>query len=195
MEDLRDRIKDAGETMSDIHFVTQMLNALTKGYDNEVRMIEREVDLGQTVTVEDLKERLSLIYKQMQSRGYKEEDDDIPEDIDENAFLAPGRYKGKCGHCGEYGHKSSECPNKTRSGNKNEGSRTKQFKGRCNWCGIYGHKEEDCRKKKAGKPRTANEQASFAAEDEEGSFMYMDTGGTYKPFWCVEQLFENIPCL
>ncbi|CAM9855209.1 unnamed protein product, partial [Chrysoparadoxa australica] len=46
-------------------------------------------------------------------------------------------FKGRCGDCGEYGHKKSDC---TRN--------AKPFPWNCNYCGIKGHKEADCRKKK-----------------------------------------------
>ena len=87
LEDIRGRLKDAGEIMSDSHFVTQVTNCLTAGYDNEVRMIEREVDLGEPCSIEDMKERLSVVYERLNERGsHDDEDYDEPNDGDDKAF-------------------------------------------------------------------------------------------------------------
>ena len=75
MEDLREHVNEAGEKMTNSHFITQTKNCLTAAYDNEVRMIEREIDLGQKVDINDLKDRLALVHERSQARGYKEEDD------------------------------------------------------------------------------------------------------------------------
>ena len=178
MEDLRTRLKDAGEDMSETHFVTQILNGLTAGYDNEVRMIEREIDLGGTVTIEDMKERLSLVFERRNDRQYNDDDDENEaNDSDDKAFAA-GQFKGKCHNCGKIGHKSADCPDKQGSNGGNNGgggNNGKRFNGRCNWCGIYGHREDDCRKKKAGVPKATGaggDRANLSTGDL--AFSHMD---------------------
>ncbi|CAM9893584.1 unnamed protein product, partial [Chrysoparadoxa australica] len=63
-------------------------------------------------------------------------------------------FKGRCGDCGEYGHKKSDCTrnavpsNMKQRGYQRGGRSQKPFPWNCNYCGIKGHKEADCRKKK-----------------------------------------------
>ena len=78
-------------------------------------MIEREVDLGEPCSIEDMKERLSVVYERLNERGsHEDEDDDKPNDGDDKAFYANGKaFKGKCNNCGAYGHKLSECRKRT----------------------------------------------------------------------------------
>lgn len=93
MEDLRERLKETKQPMSDEHFVTQILNGLTIIYDNEVRLIECDIDEGKHISIDDVKERLSLIYERKTGRQYTKESDDN-HDADEKAFIA-GQFKGK----------------------------------------------------------------------------------------------------
>ena len=163
MEDLRDQLAEAKEKMTDRHFITQMLNALTRGYDNEIRMIELEIDREEEITIENLKERLSLVYERMQDRGSTEDDAEAEDDEgDEKAFVSTsGGFKGLCRNCGKRGHKAADCPDKTKS---------KRINGKCNWCGIWGHKEQDCRKKKAGIERATVATETKPGEDPEVAF-------------------------
>ncbi|MEL7196526.1 MAG: hypothetical protein AAFO96_29130, partial [Bacteroidota bacterium] len=157
MEDLRYQLKDAGEEMSDRQFVTQTMNSLTDIYDNEVRMIEREIDMGQSVDIEELKDRLALVHERSQSRSQSRnyKDDNEPEG-ESRAFAAFGGFKGRCNACGKQGHKAAQCPEKNdqSSNNGGNGGSSQRFNGKCNWCGIPGHRENQCFKKKNGKPKT-----------------------------------------
>ena len=132
-------------------------------------MIEREIDLGKTISSEDVKERLSLVYERMLTRGINEEEeaDDDADDGDEKAFYSGGsKFKGRCNFCGEFGHKIADCPKKKKDGSSSGSSsnNNKRFNGKCNYCGIFGHKESDCRKKKAAMEK---EKANIAKEDDE----------------------------
>ena len=177
MEDLREQLNEAGEKMTDSHFITQTMNCLTAAYDNEVRMIEREIDLGQLVDVNDLKDCLALVHERTQARGYKEADD-ANEDGEDKAFAATDGFKGRCNGCGKFGHQVRDCPEK----NTNGGGQGGRFNGKCNWCGMIGHRENKCFKKRDGKPRSCfpnrnngneNDQAN-ATMDDGVAFMSMD---------------------
>ena len=62
---------------------------------------------------------------------------DIPKrDNNKSSEVTLSSFEGNCFHCGEQGHKASDCPEKGDSGSN--------FKGKCNSCGKMGHKAEKC---------------------------------------------------
>ena len=54
------------------------------------------------------------------------------------------QFKGGCNKCGNYGHKSTNCPDNGKS--KDTKNRTMGFQGKCWYYGIGGHKIEKCKK-------------------------------------------------
>ena len=86
-------------------------------------------------------------------------------------------FKGRCGYCGEFGHKAADCPNKKSNQNKGQKLKTHQKKKqhgkgdskgkghldmskiKCFNCGEYGHFARDCPK--------ARDNANIAQESEQ----------------------------
>ena len=101
LEDLRSRLEEAKQTMTDEHFVLQAMQSLTQAYSTEVRLVEEKIDDGKSVSIDDLKERLSLQYERKTT--YEDHDEDSDSDDDEKALTSIG-FKGKCYNCGKYGH-------------------------------------------------------------------------------------------
>jgi hypothetical protein len=79
----------------------------------------------------------------------------------DDTVLFAGGFKGKCNHCGKYGHKSAACrlkQNSTSGGSKNTtnnkgnsnqstssvSTMTKTMTGVCNYCKKTGHWKNDC---------------------------------------------------
>ncbi len=170
LEDVRGRLKEAGTDIGDDMFILQAMNSLTKGYATEIRLMEEKMDAGENITVEQLKDRLSLGFERIQKWSYEDDDDDDSEEEEEKALLAT-QFKGRCNNCGKYGHKAADCREKKQNNNKNKG---KRFHGKCNYCGIIGHKEADCNKKKRDEASsTAADNAATAMEIDDSDEMVM----------------------
>ena len=100
-----------------------------------------------------------------QSKGWEEEEDDYALFASPSNNKGPKKaFKGRCGYCGEFGHKAADCPNKKSNQNKGQKSKTHQKKkqhgkedskgkGHLDMskikyfnCGEYGHFAHDCLK-------------------------------------------------
>ena len=116
LEGIRSRLAGTGIKMDDEHFNLQVLNTVLKGYATEVRLTEEKLDKSETVTIDDLKDRLSLEYERVQK--WKKEEDDEEEESDEDnekAFFS-SQFKGRCNYCGKCGHNASQCRQRMRYG-------------------------------------------------------------------------------
>ncbi len=167
MEDLRARLEDAGSTMADDHFMTQILNCLTDEYLLEVKLMEKRIGAtNEPLTIEEMKNELGLAYERLRDHGRKP----VNYDGEETALGAFGPFKGKCNNCGKIGHKAVACRSREsnanqgqsrygsgggRSGNRNESGGGRGFSGECHYCKKFGHRMADCRKKMADKADNA----------------------------------------
>jgi len=178
LEDIRSRLADAGIKMDDEHFILQVLNTVTKGYATEVRLIEEKLDKSETVTIDNLKDRLSLEFERvLKWKKHEKKNEDESEESDEEnekAFFST-QSKGRCKYCGKYGHKASRCRQRMKDmdNNQNHGKSNRT----CNYCGKYGHKESNCRNKKRDE-----ESANVVCEEHEFVFNCVEETGMK----CVE---------
>ena len=60
LEDIRTRLEDAGNVMTYENFILQVLKTVTKNYTTEVRLIEERLDSDESVSIDDVKDKLSL---------------------------------------------------------------------------------------------------------------------------------------
>ena len=151
LEDICSRLADAGLNITEEMFILQILNAVTKGYSTEVHLIKEKINNSKIITIDDVKDCLSLEFERALKWKNKGNDKDSKEG-EEKAFSA-FNFKGQCHYCGKYGHKAPDCPEKKRdkqngkfnnNNSNNNNTRTKFFDGTCNFCGIRGHREADC---------------------------------------------------
>ena len=113
-----------------------------------------------------------------QAKGWEEEEGDNALFVSPSNKKGPKKaFKGRCGYCGEFGHKAADCPNK--KSNQKQGSETKKpakeklwgkgdskgkghidmSKIKCYNCGEFGHFARDCLK--------ARDNANIAQESEQ----------------------------
>ena len=73
------------------------------------------------------------------------------------------QFKGMCKKCGEYGHKSQDCPkHKT-------GRDQKKFRGKCWYCGEEGRTAFHCKKRKSDEKREKTEEKVIFAFGKQSS--------------------------
>ena len=179
MEKKRAELMNTGHIMDDEMFITHLLNSLPQTeYEGAILVIKDMLRKG-TVEIPENEQVLEDKYQAMKhAKGWEEEEDDYA------LFARPSNkkghkkaFKGRCGYCGEFGHKAADCPHKKSNQNKGEKSKTHQkkkqhgkgdSKGRghldvskikCFQCGEFGHFAHDCPK--------AHDNTNIAQEGEQ----------------------------
>ena len=153
IEDMKLRLKEMGENVSDNIFITHILHHLPSEYETVVDLISNDKNKN----LDDIKKRLKAKYERMKTKeSFNDEDD--------KALTVKGNFKkfsGRCNYCGKQGHKSADCytKKKDRESNNNPGggnNKRRRFTGKCHNCGKIGHKAADCRSKSENKKNNNN---------------------------------------
>ena len=123
--------------------------------------------------------------------------DSYDHDEEETALTATPKFskpfKGKCNHCGKWGHSARFCREKQRSqGNYKPSAGGRKFRGKCFYCGKVGHPEKDCRKKKADEAANKTEEANQALE--EVALLAVEENSFYSPFLGVQPFHSKSTC-
>ena len=170
---------NTGHIMSDETFITHLLNSLPQTvYEGAILVIKdklRRSILEITEIEQILEDKFQAI---KQAKGWDEEEDDCALFVSPSNKKGPKKaFKGRCGYCGEFGHKAADCPNKKSNQNKGQKPKFQQKKkqwGRgdpkgkghidmskikCYNCGEFGHFARDCPK--------ARDNANIAQESEQ----------------------------
>ena len=179
MEKKQAELMNTGHIMSDETFITHLLNSLPQTvYEGAILVIKdklRRSILEITEIEQILEDKFQAI---KQAKGWDEEEDDYALFVSPSNKKGPKKaFKGRCGYCGEFGHKAADCPNKKSNQNKGQKSKFQQKKkqwGRgdpkgkghidmskikCYNCGEFGHFARDCPK--------ARDNANIAQESEQ----------------------------
>ena len=179
MEKKRAELMNTGHVMDDETFVTHLLNSLPQTeYEGAILVIKDKLRKG-TVEIPEIEQFLEDKYIAMKhAKGWEEEEDDYSLFASPSSKKGPKKaFKGRCGYCGEFGHKAADCPNKKSNQNKGQKLKTHQKKKhhgkgdskgkghldmskiKCFNCGEYGHFAHDCPK--------ARNNANIAQESEQ----------------------------
>ena len=131
LERKRTELANTGYIMDDEMFITHLLNSLRQvEYEGAILVIKEKLRRG-TYDLPESEQILEDKYQSMKYvKGWYEEEDDYA------LFASPNnkkghkkQFKGRCGYCGEFGHKAANCPNK--KSNQKKGPKDKTEKRRC----------------------------------------------------------------
>ena len=177
MEKKRAELMNTGHIMSDETFITHLLNSLPQTvYEGAILVIKDKLRKG-IVEITEIEQILEDKFQAMkQAKGWEEEEDALFASLS-NKKGPKKAFKGRCGYCGEFGHKAVDYLNK--KSNQNKGQKPKYQQKRKPWgkgdpkgkghldmsknicfnCGEYGHFARDCPK--------ARDNANIAQESEQ----------------------------
>ena len=172
-------LMNTGHIMDDDTFITHLLNSLPQTeYEGAILIIKDKLRKG-TVEIPEIEQVLEDKNIAMKhAKGWEEEEDDYALFASPSNKKGPKKaFKGRCGYCGEFGHKAADCPNKKSNQNKGQKSKIHQKKKqhgkgdskgkrhldiskiKCFNCGKYGDFARDCPK--------ARDNANIAQESEQ----------------------------
>ena len=126
LERKRTELANTGHIMDDEMFITHLLNSLPQAeYKGAILAIKERLRRG-SYDLPEIEQILEDKYQSMKYvKGWDEEEDDYA------LFASPTnkkghkkQFKGRCGYCGEFGHKAANCPNKKSSQKKGPKGKT-----------------------------------------------------------------------
>ena len=100
--------------MDDETSITHLLKSLPQTeYEGAILVIKDKLRKG-TVEIPEIEQILEDKYQAMkQDKGWEEEEDDYALFTSPSNKKGPKKaFKGRCGYCGQFGHKAADCPNK-----------------------------------------------------------------------------------
>ena len=110
-------LMNTGHIMSDETFITHLLNSLSQTvYEGAILVIKDKLRkcIFEITEIEQILEDKFQAMKQ--AKSWEEEEDDYALFVSPSNKKGPKKaFKGRCGYCGEFGHKAADCPNKKKS--------------------------------------------------------------------------------
>ena len=179
LEKKRSELMNTGHIMSDETFITHLLNSLPQTVDEGAILVIKDKLRKSILEITEMEQILEDKFQAMkQTKGWEEEEDDYALFVSPSNKKGPKKaFKGRCGYCGEFGHKAADCPNKKSNQNKGQKPKNQQKKKqwskgdskgkghidmskiKCYNCREFGHFARDCPK--------ARDNANIAQESEQ----------------------------
>ena len=107
-----------GYKITDKDFMMHVLGNLPEEYESKVETLEKDLDhQHDPLTIERMTNELNIQYKKICKKNDYDSnvyEKDIKRENKDTALTTTGcpRFKGECYTCGNFGHKSLDCPNK-----------------------------------------------------------------------------------
>ena len=151
------KLKKLNHVLDEEYQITHILASLPREYSSVVEQvkIDRRTDLP-LITMDDVMKRLKERYLQLKREHGWSEDEmalNVKSGNNPNKNVKKGSkgnyFKGRCNHCGKFGHKKADCwdlKNKKEKHQENEKKVQKdKSKVRCFKCGKLGHYASECK--------------------------------------------------
>ena len=154
------KLKKLHHVLDEEYQITHILASLPREYCSvsEQVMIDRRTD-SMLITMDEIKKRLRECYLQLK-REHDWSEDEMAlirrSTSNQSKTIMKGNkgkyFKGRCNHCGKFGHKKADCwdlKNKKEKHQENEKKVQKDKSNvRCFKCGKLGHYANECRSDK-----------------------------------------------
>ena len=174
------KLKKLHHVLDEEYQITHILASLPREYSSVVEQVKIDRRTSSAlITMDEVKKRLKERYLQLKKEhGWSE--DEMPLSMksgnNQNKNIKKGSkgkyFKGRCNHCGKFGHKKADCwdlKNKKEKHQENE-KKVQNYKSkvRCFKCGKLGHYANECRSDKESSGGGNNETFAMTCfEDEE----------------------------
>ena len=173
------KLKKLNHVLDEEYQITHILASLPKEYSSVVEQVKIDRRTSSTlITMDEIKKRLKERYLQLKKEhGWSEEEMalNVKSGNNQNKNVKKGNkgkfFKGRCNHCGKYGHKKADCwdlKNKKEKPQENEKKVQKdKSKIRCYKCGQLGHYANECKNDKESSGGGNNETFAMTCFEEE----------------------------
>ena len=132
LEKKRSELMNTGHIMSDETFITHLLNSLPQTVYEGAILVIRDKLRKSILEIKEIEQILEEKFQAMKhAKGWEEEEDDYALFVSPSNKKGPKKaFKGRCGYCGEFGHKAGDCPHKKSNQNKGQKSKTSKRENR-----------------------------------------------------------------
>ena len=174
------KLKKLNHVLDEEYQITHILASLPREYSSVVEQVKIDRRTSSAlITMDEVKKRLKERYLQLKrEHGWSEDEMALTVKSGNNQIKnikkgSKGKYfKGRCNHCGKFGHKKADCWNlKNKKEKHQENEKTVQkdkSKVRCFKCGKLGHYANECKNDKESIGDGNNETFAMTCfEDEE----------------------------
>ena len=174
------KLKKLHHVLDEEYQITHILPSLPREYSSVVEQVKIDRRTSSTlITMDEVKKRLKERYLQLKKEHGWSEDEmalSMKNGNNQNKNIKKGSkgkyFKGRCNHCGKFGHKKADCwdlKNKKEKHQENEKKVQKdKSKVRCFKCGKLGHYANECKNDKESSGGGNNETFAMTCfEDEE----------------------------
>ena len=154
------KLKKLHHVLDEEYQITHILASLPREYSSVVEQVKIDRRTSSAlITMDEVKKRLKERYLQLKrEHGWSEDEMALrmKSGNNQNKNIKKGSkgkyFKGRCNHCGKFGHKKADCwdlKNKKEKHQENEKKVQKdKSKVRCFKCGKLGHYANECRSDK-----------------------------------------------
>ena len=166
------KLKKLNYVLDEEHQITHILASLPREYSSVVEQVKIDRRTGSTlITMDEIKKRIKERYlKLKREHGWSEDEMalNMKSSSNQSRNIKKGNkgkfFKGRCNHCGKFGHKKADCwdlKNKKEKHQENE-KKVQKDKGnvRCFECGKFDYYANECKNDK--KSSGDDKQDTFA---------------------------------